>query len=318
MTYAATYLVCDHDVTNISLRTGSDDGLLAILNGAVVQKVQMQRGYNVDQDRADGLALHKGWNTLLCKVDDYGGGHGLCVRFKTAAGKPVTDYNVVLVPEPPPGVTVEFVDGKKYEAAATQLLKQAITQKTVNNDTAAALTTARAVVEKFPASKVAAEALYVSAGILRNQGKAAESLQAFDAVLKEYPFSKWAEDSLLAKGTETALEQILKQYSNSALVPEAMLRLAGIKGGAQLFVAGNAILEELRNRFPQTLESVTALDKLADNKAATGDRAGAMKLWQQVIEEATALSAGKYVWYVNVQSALKQIADGARTKKEGK
>lgn len=318
MTYAATYLVCDQAVTNLSLRTGSDDGLLVILNGEIVQKVQMQRGYNVDQDRADGLALRKGWNTLLCKVDDYMGGHGLCVRFMTAAGEPVTDYRVVLVPEPPAGVLVEFVDGRKYEAEAIQLLKQAITQKTVNNDIAAALATARAVVTKYPASKTAAEALYVSAGILRDQGKTDEAHQAYDAVLTDFPFSKWAEDSLMAKGTEAALERVLKDYGNSALVPEAMLRLADIKTRAQQFIEGNSILEELRSRFPQTLESVQALDKLADNKAATGDRAGAQKLWQQVIEEAATLTAGKYVWYVNVQSALKEVADGARTKKEGK
>ena len=200
MTYAATYLVCDREYRDLSLRTGSDDGLLVVLNGQVVQKVQMQRGYNIEQDRMDGLTLKKGWNTLLCKVDDYMGGHGLCVHFKTADGKPFTGYKVVLVPQPPADVQIELLDGKKYEAEAAQLLKQAVGQKTMKQRCAPALATVREVVRNYPASKAAGEAMFLSAKILQEQGKPDEAIQALDGLLKDYPFAKWAEDSFVLKG----------------------------------------------------------------------------------------------------------------------
>ena len=103
-----------------------------------------------------------------------------------------------------------------------------------------------------------------------------------------------------------ALETLLKRYEKMTLVPEAMLTLADIKTKAGQLVEANSILDDIRSHFPQTLESVKALDRLADNQAKAGDKASAKKLRQQVIEEADALAGGKYVWYVNVQACSKR------------
>ena len=81
--------------------------MLVLLNGRMVQRAQMQRGYATDQDKAV-VTLAKGWNRLLCKVDDYGGGHGLCVRFMKADGSPMKDYKVCFV-RPAPGAEARFV-----------------------------------------------------------------------------------------------------------------------------------------------------------------------------------------------------------------
>ena len=70
--------------------------------------------------------------------------------------------------------------------------------------------------------------------------------------------------------------------------------------------------------FPNTVEAVRALEKLGDNQDARKQLNAARTLWRQVIEEADTLANGKYVWYVNVQAVLKQIADRARTKLTGR
>ena len=329
MTYTCVYIHCGRALGGLVLLTGSDDALRVVLNGSQVQKVQMQRGYNTDQDRVAGITLKKGWNRLLCKVDDYMGGHGLAVRFKTADGKPVTDLKLSLA-MPSKGATARFVDGAKYEADAARLLKDAVRLRTEEGDLAAAEAACRKVAVRYPRSRAAAEALYHAGSFLRQAGKPDDALKTLDDLLRRYPYAKWAEDALLAKArvlhahrrdaeaAGKALGELLDRFAKSALVPEALLLLADLKTGGKRLDEADAVLARVRREFPDTVEAVQALEALADNQQARKQPNEAKELWRQVLKEAKTLSEGKYVWYVNVQAVLKKVADSARAKLQGR
>jgi lysophospholipase L1-like esterase len=68
----------DQDAT---LLLGSDDGIAAWLNGALVHdNLDAGRGVTVDADRA-AVRLRTGRNHLLLKLSQYGGSWGFCARF---------------------------------------------------------------------------------------------------------------------------------------------------------------------------------------------------------------------------------------------
>ena len=325
-TYAFVYLYCDQPYADVQLLTGSDDGLLAILNGQVVQRVQMERGPAVDQDRAV-VTLRKGWNRLLCKIDDYGGGHGLVLRFKKADGELLTDYKVCFT-RPAEGVEVRFVDGAAYESEAAQLLKDAAKINAETGDLQAATGKCGEVIGKYPKAQAAAQAMYLAGTFQVSGGRLDEAVKTFAKVLRRYPYSKWVEDALLAQAAvqaarhesataEATLAELIAKHGKSSLVSEAMLRLAALQAGRRDLQAADATLSSLRQKFPNTVEAVKALDGLADNQQARGNRDQAAILYRQVIDESQKLSEGKYVFYVNVQAVLKGIAESARAKLDG-
>jgi len=329
MTYVFAYLYCDEAKRDLVLLTGSDDALLVLLNGRQVQKVQMQRGYNTDQDSVGGIALEKGWNRLLLKIDDYMGGHGFVVRFKTKDGQPVTDLKVCLS-RPPAGAAIRFVDGVRYEADAAAQLKAAVRLSAEEGDLAAAEKACRGVVAGFPRSRAAAEALYQAASFLLQRKQPDAALATFDDLLARYPYAKWAEDSLVAKagilkshrrdyaGAERALGEMLERFEKSALVPEALLEQADLKMRQGRLDASDAVLARVRDTFTNTVEAARALEAMGDNHFRRKDPGKARECWRQVIEEADTLARGKYVWFVNVQAVLGEIADRARAKTQGK
>jgi len=82
------------EATEAALLLGSDDGVKAWLNGAVVHSANVDRGMVADQDLAP-ITLAKGANELLIKVTQGGGGWAVCARIVGADGLPI------------PGLTVE-------------------------------------------------------------------------------------------------------------------------------------------------------------------------------------------------------------------
>ncbi len=72
------------------LEVGSDDGIKVWLNGAVVHANNVARGCQRGDDRVD-VELRKGWNELLLKVNNLGGGWGACVRVAGPDRKPLKD-----------------------------------------------------------------------------------------------------------------------------------------------------------------------------------------------------------------------------------
>jgi TolA-binding protein len=329
MTYTFAHIYCEREMNDLVLLTGSDDALRVVLNGKQVQKVQMQRGYNTDQDRVAGITLKKGWNCLLCKVDDYMGGHGLAVRFKTKEGKPVTNLRVCLS-RPAEGAEPNFVDGVTYEAEAAKLLKDAVRLSAEEGDLAKAEAACREVAARYPKSAAAAEALYHAGSFLVQRGERPRAMETFQGLLTRYPYSKWAEDTLMATArlrspggryeqpAVRVLAELLERFPKSSLVPEAMLMLGAMSAQKGDLDDSDTVLAGVREQFPNTVEAVRALDALGDNQRRRNDLGKARELWRQVIDEAKTLANGKYVWYVNVQTVLKEISDTARAKIEGK
>jgi HEAT repeat protein len=78
-----------------ALLLGSDDGVKAWLNGAVVHANNVDRGMVADQDIAP-IHLKQGANELVLKITQGGGGWAACARIIGTDGKPVRGLRVEL------------------------------------------------------------------------------------------------------------------------------------------------------------------------------------------------------------------------------
>ena len=81
----------------LTLAIGADDGIFAWWNGTKVIDEAGCQGVTADQFQAT-VTIDTGWNTLLLKVRDWGGGWGFAARFLDDAGNAVTDLGASLRP----------------------------------------------------------------------------------------------------------------------------------------------------------------------------------------------------------------------------
>ncbi len=96
--YNAVYLYSGTERT-LTLGHGPDDGARTWFNGEEVQTIDSCQGTVVDAFPVD-VTFAAGWNRLMTKVYDQGGGWGNYVRFLDG-GVPVTDLEVSLDPAGP-------------------------------------------------------------------------------------------------------------------------------------------------------------------------------------------------------------------------
>jgi cysteine-rich repeat protein len=90
-----------------TLAVGADDGVRAWLGEEVVLEVASCQGVNRDQFQAQ-VSLTGGWDRLLLKVRDQGGGWGAMARFLDADDEPIVDLELSLAGEGPwPPVQVD-------------------------------------------------------------------------------------------------------------------------------------------------------------------------------------------------------------------
>ncbi|MBN2309200.1 MAG: HEAT repeat domain-containing protein, partial [Candidatus Hydrogenedentes bacterium] len=82
--YAYTTIIVEQPV-DAQLRIGSDDGVMAWVNGTRVWDNRVDRGMAMDQDIAD-VHLAEGANAILLKISQGAGGWGFCMRITTADG----------------------------------------------------------------------------------------------------------------------------------------------------------------------------------------------------------------------------------------
>jgi hypothetical protein len=75
------------------LELGSDDGIKAWLNGAVVHANKVDRGLAPGQDTVP-VTLNEGWNMLLLKVTQGGGGWAACARLRDPDGGKLTGVRI--------------------------------------------------------------------------------------------------------------------------------------------------------------------------------------------------------------------------------
>ena len=69
---------------------GSDDGIIAWLNGEEILNYDRYQGWYVNQHKID-ITLSQGWNRLLCKVSQEAGDHQLSVKFTDTNFNSITD-----------------------------------------------------------------------------------------------------------------------------------------------------------------------------------------------------------------------------------
>lgn len=94
--YALVYLWSDTART-ATLAVGADDGVFGYWNGLRVLDIESCQGVNWDQFQAP-VDIVMGWNTLLLKVRDQGGGWGLSARLLDENGQGITDLQPALDP----------------------------------------------------------------------------------------------------------------------------------------------------------------------------------------------------------------------------
>ncbi len=82
---------------DVTLELGSDDGVKAWLNGAVVISDNTARAVAPGQEKAQ-VHLKAGWNTLLLKVTQNNQGWGACCRILGPDGNPATDLQYSVAP----------------------------------------------------------------------------------------------------------------------------------------------------------------------------------------------------------------------------
>lgn len=78
-TYAHSYIYSSVNM-EAKIKIGSDDGVKLWLNSALIETFYGDRGITVDSDIFN-INLKKGWNSLLLKVANNGGGYSLSARF---------------------------------------------------------------------------------------------------------------------------------------------------------------------------------------------------------------------------------------------
>ncbi|MFQ5631437.1 MAG: hypothetical protein ACE5I1_21920, partial [bacterium] len=75
------------------LELGSDDGIKAWLNGELVHTNDASRGVRPGDDVVE-VYLQQGWNWLVLKVANRGGGWGACARFRKPDGSQLAGLKV--------------------------------------------------------------------------------------------------------------------------------------------------------------------------------------------------------------------------------
>jgi HEAT repeat protein len=92
--YLRTQIIAPQDCDG-ALMLGSDDGVKAWLNGAVVHSNNIDRGMVIDQDMAP-IKLKKGANQLMLKISQGGGGWSACARIVGSDGQPIAGLRIEL------------------------------------------------------------------------------------------------------------------------------------------------------------------------------------------------------------------------------
>ena len=92
------------------LQIGSDDGVKAWVNGEAVHSNNIPRGVNAFDDNVE-INLNEGWNKLLLKVVQGGGGYGGCARISAPDGGEIAGIRFNPAPELPEGADSAAYNG---------------------------------------------------------------------------------------------------------------------------------------------------------------------------------------------------------------
>ena len=110
-----------------ALEVGSDDEIKAWLNGQLVHANPANRPLRDWEDRAE-VELQTGWNALLLKVVQGGGGWGACARLRGRDGRDLPGLQFDPAPKLPEGVDLASVQGDSTGTVVTWELSGPYTQ----------------------------------------------------------------------------------------------------------------------------------------------------------------------------------------------
>jgi hypothetical protein len=97
--YAVAYLLADADVTDLTIKLGSDDQVKVYLNGKPIHSNDEGRELAKDEDVIAGLSLKKGTNVLVVKVVNEEEEWAVCARLVDGDGRPVKGVRSATRPE---------------------------------------------------------------------------------------------------------------------------------------------------------------------------------------------------------------------------
>ena len=96
--YFVAYIDVPAEKKDVSLLMGSNDEGKVYLNGKEVVKFDGTRTFDKDTDKAEGLTLNKGVNTIVFKVINENNNWQGAIRFTTKDGTAIKDFKIQLNP----------------------------------------------------------------------------------------------------------------------------------------------------------------------------------------------------------------------------
>ena len=325
ITPSCVYVYSPQDRPNAVFAGSSDDALKVILNGKKLWSNQIQRSPIYDSDQCPA-PLRKGWNTLLCVVDQVWGGHLLCARFLDG-GKGITDLELSL---DPPAENAVRHPAEAYNQQAAELMRSADALKG-DGKLAEAIAACEQVTGKFPLADCAPRAAYARAACFYAPGGAEKSLgqpekaaAALQDLLARYGQDLLAEYALLDLGRiqETAIKDLAKaeatyrsfeeRYPQSTLAAKSVVELARLLAAQGKFEDALLAYRKAIGKYPKSDEVMTATLGIADAWRLAGDKAKARQQYEAARALAQDWHDNKYGVDVGKQAWLQGLLDQIR------
>ena len=302
----------------------TDDALKVILNGRKIWTNQIQRSPTYDSDQCPA-PLRKGWNTLLCVVDQVWGGHLLCARF-IDGGKGVADLELSL--DPPAQHAVRH-PAEAYNRRAAEQVRAADALKGEAKLPEAVEAYGR-VMRKFALADCAPRAAYARAMCFhstsgeRSLGQPQQAADALEAVLDRHGQDVLAEYALLDLGRiqETALKDLTKaeatfrsfeaRYPRSTLAATSVVEVARLLAVRGRFEDSILTYRKAIGKYPKSDQVMTATVGIADAYRLAGDKAKARQQYEAARALAQDWHDNKYGVDVGKQAWLRDILDQIR------
>ena len=328
LTACFIYIYSPQARPNARWATSSDDGLKVILNGKKIWSNQIQRAALYDSDQM-AAPLNKGWNTLMCVIDQSAGGHYLLGRFKDGE----TGINDLEISLDPPAPDARRFSAQKYNADAAAALREADAAR-ASEKFAEAIAGYEKVAAQFALSDVAPRALQSRADSFYDAGGAAslnqpkEAVRALQDLLARYGNDLLAEYALLelgeiqAKGlndaaaAEVTFRAFETRFPLSSLGAKSQLQLAQLLMQQKKFADAILVARRLQIKSPDADETLAATVLIGDAFRLSGEKEKAREQYLAARATANDWYQNKYGIDVGKQAWLRTILESVRLQLE--
>lgn len=325
LSICAAYLYSPVDRPNAIFAGSSDDGLKVILNGKKIWTNQIQRSPTYDGDQFPA-PLKKGWNPILCIVDNTGGGHLLTGRFLDG-GEPVKDLEISL--DPPEAEAKRFPAASYNESAAREM--RGGDDLRAGGKPAEAIAVYDSVLAKYPLADVAPRAVYAKAAAYyapegtKSLQKPAEAVAALNFLLERYPADLLAEYALIERAgiEESGLKNAAQaqasylafgeRFPASSLAPKSQIEVGRLLGQQKKWEDAILTYRRVLKQYPQSDEVLLATIGMGDVYRESGEKAkareqylAAQTLAADWYENKYGIDVGKQAWLRGLQEDLRQ------------